>query len=125
MTGFLQLKEQFNLYAFLPSHGKYSSLSFEDLAVIRVKLLKLIEKEGQQGLKKFAAAHKRESRVNPTTCYQLNSSIYGAPSANHEWEMLFQDAHVNKCGLTLSEVEPSLFVKMKVDEEDKIMSSNG
>jgi hypothetical protein len=121
VTGFLQAKEQFNLYAFLPSHGKYSSLSFEDLAVIRVKLLKLIEKEGQQGLKKFAAAHKRESRVNPTTCYQLNSSIYGAPSANHEWEMLFQDAHVNKCGLTLSEVEPSLFVKMKVDEEDNVV----
>jgi hypothetical protein len=121
VTGFLQAKEQFNLYAFLPSHGKYSSLSFEELAVIRMKLMKLIEKEGDQGLKKFAAAHKRESRVNPTTCYQLNSSIYGAPSANHEWEMLFQDAHVNKCGLTLSEVEPSLFVKMKVDAEDNVV----
>ena len=121
VTGFLQAKEQFNLYAFLPSHGKYSSLSLEDLAELRSKLLALVEKEGQQGLKKFAAAHKKESRINPTTCYQLNSSIYGAPSANHEWEMLFQDAHVNKCGLTLSEVEPSLFVKMKVDAQDEVV----
>jgi hypothetical protein len=121
VTGFLQAKEQFNLYAFLPSHGKYSSLSLEDLAELRLKLLALVEKEGQQGLRKFAAAHKKDSRINPTTCYQLNSSIYGAPSANHEWEMLFQDAHVNKCGLTLSEVEPSLFVKMKVDANDEVV----
>jgi hypothetical protein len=121
VTGFLQAKEQFDLYAFIPSHGHYSNLSFEDLAAIRLKLLKLVEKEGEAGLKKFAAAHKRESRINPKTCYKLNSSIYGAPSANHEWEMLFQNAHVNKCGLTLSEVEPSLFVKMKVDESDNVV----
>jgi hypothetical protein len=94
--------EQFNIYAFVPSHGSYSSLSYEDLAAIRMKLLRMIEKDGVQGLKRFAAAHKRESRINPTTCYQLNSSIYGAPSANHEWDMLFQAAHVDKCGLTLS-----------------------
>jgi hypothetical protein len=35
--------------------------------------------------------------------------------------MLFQDAHINKCGLTLSEVEPSLFVKMKVDANDEVV----
>ncbi len=63
---------------------------------------------------------KKQSRFNPKTCYQLNSSIYGAPSANHEWEMLFQHAHVNGCGLTLSEIEPSLYVKIEVDEEDNV-----
>ncbi len=62
--------------------------------MLRLKLLDLVEKEGEAGLKKFAASHKRESRVNPKTCYKLNSSIYGAPSANHEWDMLFQAAHV-------------------------------
>ena len=121
VTGFLQAREQFDLYAFIPSHGHYSNLSYEDLAVLRLKLLDLVKRDGEQGLKKFAAAHKRESRVSPKTCYKLNSSIYGAPSANHEWEMLFQDAHVNKCGLTLSEVEPSLFVKLKVDDEDNVV----
>jgi hypothetical protein len=52
---------------------------------------------------------------------QLNSSIYGAPSANHEWDMLFQGAHVGKCGLTLSEVEPSLYVKMTTNDRDEVV----
>jgi hypothetical protein len=121
VTGFLQAKEQFDLYAFMPSHGEYSDLSYEDLATVREKLLKLVEKEGAEGLKRFAAAHKRESRSNPKLCYKLNSSIYGAPSANHEWEMLFQHAHVNKCGMSLSEVEPSLYIKMEVDDEDHVI----
>ena len=120
VTGFLQAKEQFDLYAFLPSHGQYSSLSFEQLAVVRKKLLDLVQKDGVAGLKKFAAAHKKESRSNPKVCYRLNSSIYGAPSANHEWEMLFQHAHVNGCGLTLSEIEPSLYVKIEVDKNDEV-----
>jgi hypothetical protein len=120
VTGFLQAKEQFDLYAFIPSHGHYSNLSYEDLAVLRLKLLDLVEKEGEAGLKKFASAHKKESRVNPKTCYKLNSSIYGAPSANHEWEMLFQAAHVKHCGMTLSEVEPSLYLKIEVDENDNV-----
>ena len=121
VTGFLQAKEQFDLYAFMPSHGEYSDLSYEDLAKVRGKLMELIEKEGEEGLRRFAAAHKKESRSNPKLCYKLNSSIYGAPSANHEWEMLFQHAHVNKCGMTLSEVEPSLYIKMEVDDEDQVV----
>ena len=120
VTGFLQAKEQFDLYAFLPSHGQYSSLSMEQLATVRKKLLDLIAKDGIEGLKKFASIHKKESRTNPKTCYRLNSSIYGAPSANHEWEMLFQHSHVNGCGLTLSEVEPSLYVKIEVNEKDEV-----
>ena len=45
VTGFLQAQEQFDLYAYLPSHGSYSSLSYEELALLREKLLKLVEKE--------------------------------------------------------------------------------
>jgi hypothetical protein len=117
ITSFLQAREQFDLYAYLPSHGSYSSLSYEELAVLRGKLMDLVEKEGMNGLRKFAAAHKRESRVNPKECYRLNSSIYGAPSANHEWDMLFQNAHVNGCGMTISEVEPSLYVRIETEEK--------
>ena len=116
----MQAREQFDLYAFLPSHGNYSSLSYEELAILRMKLLELVQKEGIEGLRKFAAAHKRESRVNPKTCYRLNSSIYGAPSANHEWDMLFQSAHINDCGLTISDVEPSMYVRIEVDENDNV-----
>jgi hypothetical protein len=120
VTGFLQAREQYDLYAFLPSHGSYSSMTFEELAVLRMNLLELVKKEGVIGLKKFAAAHKRESRINPKTCYRLNSSIYGAPSANHEWDMLFQSAHVNGCGMTISDVEPSMYVRIEVDENDVV-----
>ena len=58
VTGFLQAKEQFDLYAFLPSHGKYSELTFEELAKLRMKLLDLIKAEGEEGLRKFAKQHK-------------------------------------------------------------------
>jgi hypothetical protein len=35
--------------------------------------------------------------------------------------MLFQHSHVNGgCGLTLSEVEPSLYVKVEVNESDEV-----
>ena len=68
VTGFLQAKEQFDLYAFMPSHGEYSDLSYEDLAKVREKLLQLVEKEGEDGLKRFAAAHRKESRSNPKLC---------------------------------------------------------
>ena len=113
VTGFLQASEQMDLYAYLPSHGEYSSMSYEELALFRAKLLDMVEKEGEQGLKQFARNHKRASRDNPKTCYKLNQCVYGSPSANHEFEMLFQAAHIggtNKesgehtkgCGLTLS-----------------------
>jgi hypothetical protein len=51
VTGSLQAKEQFDLYAFLPSHGQYSSLSFKQLAIVRKKLLDLVKKDGVQGLR--------------------------------------------------------------------------
>jgi hypothetical protein len=121
VTGFLQAFEECELYAFVPSHGAYSSLSYEKLATLRRQLLDLVEKEGEGGLRKFAAAHKRSLRVNPKTCYRLNSSIYGAPSANHAFEQLFQGAHLNECGMTLSEVEPALYVKIQVDENDCVV----
>jgi hypothetical protein len=58
----------------LASHGSFSSLSYEDLALLRENMLKLVEKEGMIGLKKFAAMHKRESRINPRTCFIMGST---------------------------------------------------
>ena len=66
-----------------------------------------MSKEGEQDLRKFASANKKASRVNPKKYYRLKSSIYGPPGANHEWDMLLQSAHIETCGLTLFEVEPS------------------
>ena len=58
---------------------------------------------------------------NPKKCYRLNSSIYGAPSANHEWDLLFQGAHIKDCGLTLSEIEPSLYVRVETNKDDEVV----
>ena len=120
VTGFLQAKEQFDLYAYLPSHGEYSNLSYEELALLRADLLELVSDRGEQGLKTFARRHKKASRDNPSHCYKLNQCIYGSRSANHEFEMLFQQAHV-ACGLSLSEVEPSIYVKIVVDNNDLVV----
>ena len=59
ITGFLQANEQYDLYAYLPSHGEYSNLSYEELALFRQELLGVLDKEGEQGLKTFAKNHKR------------------------------------------------------------------
>ena len=86
------------------------------MAILRSKLLDLVSKEGEQGLRKFASANKRAPRANPTKCHKLKSSIYGVPGANHEWDMLLQSTHVETCGLTLPEVEPSPYVKTVVGD---------
>ena len=79
VCGYLQSKEQYDVYAFLPSHHDYSSLEYEELAVLRKEFLDLVSKQGVEGLKRFAAKHKRDSRTNPKMVYKCNSSIYGAP----------------------------------------------
>ena len=38
-TGYLQSKQRIPVYAYVPSHHEYSSLSFEEIAVLRSKLL--------------------------------------------------------------------------------------
>ena len=58
VTGFLQASEQYDSYAFLSSHGEYSGLPYEELALLRAELLKIVENEGEHGLKMFARKHK-------------------------------------------------------------------
>ena len=120
VCGYLQSKEQFDVYAFLPSHHGYSDLTYEELAVLRQEFLKLVEKHGDDGLKKFAAKHRRESRVNPSHVYKLNSSVYGNAGAGHEFEMLIQSVHLKTCGCTQTQPEPSMYVKIVVDKNDKV-----
>lgn len=120
VTGYLQAPEQKDVYAYLPSHQMYSELSYEKIAEFRTTLLKLVQKEGEAGLKKFAARHKRESRSNPTHCLRLNKCVYGNPSAGHEFEMLIRSAHLKGAGMTQTQVEPSIYLKILVDDEDVV-----
>ena len=121
VTGYLQAPERFDVYAFLPSHELYSHLEYEELAVLRAELLDLVAKEGPDGLKRFASKHKRDSRINPKQCMRLKKSVYGNPGAGHSFEMLLQGTHIKKCGMTQSEVEPSIYMRIQVDSDDKVV----
>ena len=51
-------------------------MSFEDLAVFREKLLDIVRSDGPDGIKKFAAEHRRNNRKNPENVQELKKSIY-------------------------------------------------
>ena len=120
VCGYLQAKEQYDVYAFLPSHHGYSDLEYEELAELRKEFVNLVSTDGEAGLKRFAAKHRRDSRTNPKEVYKLNSSIYGNAGAGHEFEMLVQSVHTQTCGCTQTEPEPSMYVRIVVDDEDKV-----
>jgi hypothetical protein len=59
VAGYLQTTEQFNLYAFLPTHADYSRLEYEEIAKLRTSFLKVFNAEGIQGIKKIARNFKK------------------------------------------------------------------
>ena len=120
VCGYLQAKEQYDVYAFLPSHQSYSDLEYEDLATLRNSFIKLVLDEGEAGLAKFAAKHKRDSRTNPKQVLRCNSSIYGCPGAGAAFEMLIHSVHTKHCGCKQTEVEPSIYVRIVVDSDDRV-----
>ena len=121
VCGYLQAKEQYDVYAFLPSHHEYSNLEYEELGKLRQEFVKLVSQEGGEGLRKFAAKHRRDSRTNPKQVYKCNSSIYGGPGCGHEFEMLIHSVHTKTCGCTQTQPEPSIFVRIEVDKDDKVI----
>ena len=120
VCGYLQAKEQYDVYAFLPSHQSYSDLEYEDLAKLRNSFIKLVLDEGEASLAKFAAKHKRDSRTNPKQVLRCNSSIYGCPGAGAAFEMLIHSVHTKHCGCKQTEVEPSIYVRIVVDSDDRV-----
>ena len=111
-TGYLQAELKIPVYAFLPSHHEYSELPMEELAVFREQLLKLIDEEGPQGLKRFVADHRRATRKNPDKVLELLKSVYGIPSAGNTFAMLMRSTHIEKCGVHQTETDPSIYIKI-------------
>ena len=123
ITGYLQAKEHFDIYAFMPSHELYNDLSHEELAVFRTELLELVSREGPEGLRKFAAKHKRDSRINPKQCLKIERSVYsvyGNPGAGNSFEMLVRGSHLKGAKMTQSDVEPSIYMRIQVDANDVV-----
>ena len=99
-VGYLQADLEIPVYAFLPSHHAYSELSMEELAIFRQQLLKLIENEGADGLKRFIAEHRRSTRKSPENVLELKKSIYGIPSSGNVFVMLMRCTHIKKFGVS-------------------------
>ena len=111
-VGYLQAKLDIPVYAYLPSHHEYSELSFEELAVFREQLLKLVDTEGPDGLKRFITSQRKASRKDPDNVLELLKSIYGIPSSGNSFAMLVQSTHKDKCGLHQTQTDPSIYIKM-------------
>ncbi len=103
-------------------HEGYSNLEYEEIAELRKTFLKLHETEGIAGIKRFARNHRKRYRANPKQVYKYNSSIYGNLSAGTEFEKLMHHAHIQVCGMTQTQPEPSMFVKIKVDDNDIVIA---
>ncbi len=75
----------------------------------------------EEGIKKLARNHRKEYRANPKQVYKCNSSIYGNLSTGAEFEKLMHHAHIQVAGMTQTQPEPSLFVKIQNDENDVVI----
>ena len=96
-------------------------MEYEEIAQLRTKFLKLVSKEGEAGLKKFTKLHKREMRSKPKSVLKCCSSVHGSPGAGHEFEMLMHSVHAKSAKMTQTQPEPSMFVRVRTDTEDKVV----
>ncbi len=87
---------------------------------MRITFLKIFEEQGMEGIKRFSRNHKKQYRANPERVYKCNKSIYENLSAGAEFEKLMTSVHVKTVGMTQTSPEPSMYVKIKVDENDII-----
>ena len=126
-TGYLQTEQRIPIYAYLPSHHGYSNLTYEELACLRNKMIKLLNEEGVEGIKRFSRDMRKERRIRPKTVLKLNRSIYGVPDAGQSFSMFMQSLHIKKCGMVQSELDPCIYYKimqrndMNAPEADPIL----
>jgi hypothetical protein len=78
----------------------------------------MVKEKGPEGLNKFAARHKRDSRCNPKEVHECNSSTCGGPGAGREFEMMTHAVHAKTRGCAQTQPEPSLFARIAITEKD-------
>ncbi len=74
-------------------------MEFEDLAVFRKQLLKIVKDKGMSGIKEFSRNMKRERRWKPRVVLELKSSTYGIPDAGQAFAMFMQGLHIKNVDL--------------------------
>jgi hypothetical protein len=72
VCGYLQCEEQHDVHVFSPSHHECSELGHEELGKLRQEFMELVKEKRPEGLKKFAARHKRDSRCDPKEVHKCN-----------------------------------------------------
>ena len=121
-TGYLQTKQRIPAHACLPSHYKWSSMEYEELAVFRQELLNK-EKEKEGSVKEFSRKIKRESRQQPKTVLRINSAVCGIGDAGQAFWMFMQSTHLKQLGMTQSQTDPTIFYKCTCKPSTKNGSS--
>jgi hypothetical protein len=121
VAGYLQTTEQFDIFAFLPTHADYSNLEYEDIAKLRHSFLQIMKTDGIEGVKRFARNYRKQHRSNPSKVYKCNSSIYGNQSAGMEFEKLMNSVHIYTAKMTQTQPEPSMYFKIHVDSDDCVV----
>lgn len=122
-TGYLQTKQRVPVYAYLPSHYKWSSMEYEELAVFRNELLSM-EKKNEGSVKELSRKVKRESRQQPKTVLKINSAVYGIGDAGQAFWMFMQSIHLKKLGMTQCQTDPTIFYKYKYEDSPRNVSSS-
>ncbi len=110
ICGYLQTKEQFDIYAYLPTHEEYSSLEYEDIGELPKSFLKIFEEKGMNGIKRFERNHKKLYRDNPEKVHKCKASIYGNLNAGAEIEKLMTSLHPQTCVMSYSDDEWSSYI---------------
>jgi hypothetical protein len=120
VAGYLQTTEQFDIYAYLPTHADYSRPEYEDIAKMRSSFLKIYDVKGLQGIKALARNFKGEYRASPNKVYKCDSSIFGNQSAGMEFEKLTNSVHIQTAKMTQTQPEPSMYFKVNVDANKNV-----
>jgi hypothetical protein len=75
-------------------------------------MLRVLEKDGIAGIKRFSGSMRKERRIRPKMVLQLNRSIYGVPDAGQSFAMFMQSLHLKRCGMVQPEMDPCIYYKM-------------
>eukprot|EP00935_MAST-01C_sp_MAST-1C-sp1_P002836 g2836.t1 len=118
--GYLQSPQRKPLYFHLPSHAKYSSQSYEALAELRKRLIDMKENDPAT-YDGFIREHKPNRKVFPTEAWRACSAVYGVPDAGQSFAMEMQALHIKQCGMTQSEIDPSIYYKITEDADGKVI----
>ena len=118
-TAYLQSNQRTPLYAFKPSHADFSQMSMEELSVLRGQLLKLVDREGPEGLKRLC--RRMSNTKGQRSVWELRKAVYGVPDAGNAFAGLMSGTMVEKCKMNRARVDPSIYIRIEEDSNKKVV----